>query len=107
MLPEKLPQCSGLCLMDQRQLWGFRGILNGGPGPGPEGSLSLTEPAMWFKTEGGGRACGCLITVDWKDWVLSEMLSKDMTEASKIMETSNDVDRLVHGSKYTRTGKSV
>lgn len=69
LLPEKLTQCSGLCLMGRRQLQGFSGILSGGPGPEPEGSVSLTEPAMRFTREGGGRACGCLFTANWKDWV--------------------------------------
>lgn len=38
---------------------------------------------------------------------LSEMLSGDMIEASKIMQTLNDMDRLVHRSRYTRIGKRV
>lgn len=45
-----------------------------------------------------GRGCGGLITLDRKDWILSEMLSKDMTEASKIMATLDEADRLVCGS---------
>lgn len=107
LLPGKLTQCSGLCLMGRRQLQGFSGILSGGPGPEPEGSVSLTEPATRFTREGGGRACGCPFTANWKDWVLSEMLSGDMIEASKIMQTLNDMDRLVHRSRYTRIGKRV
>lgn len=47
---------------------------------------------------GGGHGCGCLITIDQKDWMLSEMLSKEMIEANKIMKTLNEVDRLVCGS---------
>lgn len=46
LVPEKLAQCSGLCLMGQRQEWGCKGFLRGGPGTGPEGSLSLTEPEV-------------------------------------------------------------
>lgn len=51
MLPEELTQCNGLCLTGQRQLQGFSSVLSGGPGPEPEGSLSLTEPAMRFTRE--------------------------------------------------------
>lgn len=51
--------------------------------------------------------CGCLITVDRKDWVLSEMLSKDIIEASKIIETLNEVDRLVKVFKHIRTSKRI
>lgn len=46
-----------------------------------------------------GRGCG---GIDGKDWTLSEMLSKDMTEASKIMATLEEVDRLVCGSVMHR-----
>ena len=49
------------------------------------------------KAQGGGghaRGCGCFITY----WILSEVLSKDIIEASKIMETLEEVDRLVCGS---------
>ena len=44
---------------------------------------------MW-----GGCRCGCFITY----WISSEVLSKDILEASKIMETLEEVDRLVCGS---------
>lgn len=72
--------------------------------------LSLTEPAVKFKRPWEGVCvcvCGCLITVDRKDWVLSEMLSKDIIEASKIIETLNEVDRLVKVFKHTRTSKRI
>lgn len=72
--------------------------------------LSLTEPAVKFKRPWERVCvcvCGCFITVNRKDWVLSEMLSKDIIEASKIIETLNEVDRLVQGFKHIRTGKRV
>lgn len=75
-----------------------------------QGQRAVTDRAcseVQKALEGGGCVCGCLITVDRKDWVLSEMLSKDIIEASKIIETLNEVDRLVQGFKHTRTGKRV
>lgn len=45
-----------------------------------------------------GTRCGSPLTTDGKDWISSEMLSKDMTEASKSLETLDEVDRLVCGS---------
>lgn len=51
---------------------------------------------------GDGVGCGSCITVVRKDCILSEMLSKDMTEASKVMETLDEVDRLVYGSVMHR-----
>lgn len=40
---------AGTVQWGQRQLWGFRGILSDGPGPGPEGSLALMESAVEFR----------------------------------------------------------
>lgn len=71
--------------------------------------FSFTDSASYEVQKvlgGGGHAHGCLITIDQKDCILPKMLSKAMIEVSKIMETLNEGDRFVHGSKYIRTGKS-